>query len=473
MKKHRINRRVFLGGARSLGTFSLLQSFKSLANPVINTIAAENLPERSEFVVKNAYVMTMDSELGDIANGDVHIRNGEIIAIGKNLLAPTAETIDGCNQIILPGLIDTHWHLWTALLRSLSGDTKEQGYFPMTERLGKAYTPEDMYRAVRFAIAESLFSGITTVHDFNHNVRNLDYAKAAIRALNETGIRARFSYGYYQGQSPLENTPFEQITRLQQVCKASTNHNLLSLGFAPREVLVYDRYRYDWERARELGLPITVHANSSPREAGEIERLSRDGLLGKDVLIIHATVVTPAELEHLVNKKTSVSLTPLTEMRGGFGFPPIGELLSAGVLVSLGVDTTALAGKADLFSIMKALQSVGNARAESEFELSPRHVLELATINGARAMGIADRVGSLKPGKRADLIMLSMMHWNLGVFTEPAHLLVEAAQPSNVEMVVVDGRILKRNGKLTTLKVEQIIQDANDSLKSIRRRANE
>ena len=440
---------------------------------VISAPAAESLPERGEFIIRNAYVMTMDSELGDIVNGDVHVRNGEIIKVGKQLIAPNAETIDGRDHIILPGFIDTHWHLWTALLRSLAGDTKERGYFPLTERLGKVYTPEDMYRAVRLAIAEALFSGITTVHDFNHNIRNLDYANAAIRGLNETGIRARFSYGYYQGQSSTEPTPFEQIARLQQEWKTVANPNLLSLGIAPREVLVYSRYSHDWERARKLELPITVHANSSQSEAGEIERLSRNGLLGKDVLIVHATVVTPAEVEQLVNANTPVSVTPITEMRGGFGFPPIGELLDAGVLVSLGVDTTALAGNADMFSIMKAIQNVGNARAESEFKLSPRRVLELATINGARAMGIADRVGSLKPGKRADLILVSLKDVNLGIFTNPAHLLVEAAQPSNIEMVVVDGRILKLNGQLTALKVEQVIQNANNSLRSIRRCANQ
>lgn len=467
--RHRINRREFLGSVTVLGALSLT---KALAAPVLGAPVV-SLPERGEFVVRNAYVMTMDSELGDIANADVHVRNGEIIAVGKSLFAPTAETIEGRDRIVLPGLIDTHWHLWTALLRSLSGNSKEKGYFPLTKHLGIVYAPQDMYRAERFAIAEALFSGITTVHDFNHNIRNSDYAGAAIQALKETGIRARFSYGYYQGQPSSEPTSFEHIERLQQIWTADTNQNLLSLGIAPREVLVYDQYRHDWERARQLGLPITVHANSSQSEAGEIECLARDGLLGKDVLIIHATVVTPAEIEQLVSNNTPVCLTPVTEMRGGFGFPPIGEFLDAGVLVSLGVDTTALAGNADMFGIMKALQSVGNAHAKSEFKLSPRRVLELATINGARAMGIAERVGSLKPGKRADLIVVSLADLNLGIFTNPAHLLVEATQPSNVEMVVVDGRILKRNGQLTTLNVEQVIQDADDSLSSIRHRAND
>lgn len=442
-----------------------------LAAPVIGTRSVGSLPARGEFVVRNAYVMTMDSALGDLANGDVHVRDGEIVAVGTKLIAPTAENIDGRNTIVLPGLIDTHWHLWTSLFRSLSGDTKERGYFPLSSRLGKAYTPEDMYRAVQFATDEALFSGITTVHDFNHNVRSLDYAKAAVSALTDTGIRARFSYGYYQGQPSEEATNFDSITTLRELITDSKK-NLLSLGFAPREVSVYKMYRRDWEMARKMELPITVHANSSRSEALEIELMSKEGMLGKDVQIIHATVVTPAEVEQLAKSGTSVSLTPFTEMRGGFGFPTVEELLSADVLVSLGVDTTALAGNADMFAIMKAIQSVRNARAESEFKLSPRRVLELATIDGARAMGIADRVGSLKPSKRADLIMVSIMNLNMGVFTDPAHLLVEAAQPSNVDTVVVDGRILKRKGQLTALNVEQVIREARDSLVAVCRRAN-
>lgn len=467
-EQSRINRREFFRGAATLGTLGMTGI---LAAPVIGKQSAGRLPNRDEFVVRNAYVMTMDSARGDLANGDVHVRNGEIVAVGTRLVAPMAENIDGRNMIVLPGLIDTHWHLWTSLLRSLSGDTKERGYFPISERLGKAYTPEDMYRAVRFATAEALFSGITTVHDFNHNVRTLDYAKAAMRALTDAGIRARFSYGYYQGQPSEEATHFDSIASLQRQWITDSKDNLLSLGFAPREVSVYKTYRRDWEIARKLGLAITVHANSSPSEAGEIKLMSKEGLLGKDVQIIHATVVTRAEVEQLANSGTSVSLTPFTEMRGGFGFPTIGELLAAGVLVSLGVDTTALAGNADMFAIMKAIQSVANARAESEFKLLPRRVLELATINGARAMGIADHVGSLKPGKRADLIMVSTLNLNMGVFTDPAHLLVEAAQPSNVDMVVVDGRILKRNGQLTALNVEQVIREARDSQVAVCRRA--
>ncbi len=144
--------------------------------------------------------------------------------------------------------------------------------------------------------------------------------------------------------------------------------------------------------------------------------------------------------------------------------PPTGELLAAGIPVGLSVDTTELSGNADMFAIMKVIQNVENGRAESEFALPPRRVLELATLEGARSMGIDDQVGSLKPGKRADLILVALDDVNIGPLTDPAHLLVEAAQPANVYTVVVDGRILKHERRLTALDPRQIVREADAAL---------
>src|SRR5204863_6251840 len=151
------------------------------------------LPPRRELLLKNAYVMTMDSELGDIPGGDVHIRNGAIIAVGKAIKAPGAAILDGQRTIVLPGFVDTHWHMWNTMLRSFAGEKADQGYFPTAAALGSVMTAEDMYHGTRLGAAEALFSGITTVHDYCHNVRGRAYAEADIRALRETGLRARWS----------------------------------------------------------------------------------------------------------------------------------------------------------------------------------------------------------------------------------------------------------------------------------------
>ena len=135
------------------------------------------------------------------------------------------------------------------------------------------------------------------------------------------------------------------------------------------------------------------------------------------------------------------------------------------------MDTTALSGNADMFAIMKAIQNIENGRTNNEFKLPARRALELATIEGARSMGVDDRVGSLVPGKRADLIMVNTRAVNLGVFSEPAHMLVEAAQPANVDTVMIDGRILKRGGRLTAIDVEKTLSEASAAHAAVRKRA--
>ncbi|RPI57073.1 MAG: amidohydrolase, partial [Lysobacterales bacterium] len=162
---------------------------------------------------------------------------------------------------------------------------------------------------------------------------------------------------------------------------------------------------------------------------------------------------------------------PYSELRIGFGFPIAAELVAAGVTVGLSVDTTTLSGNADMFAIMKAIQNIENGRARNEFALTARRVLELATIDGARSMGIDGSVGSLTPGKRADIIMVDTRAVNLAVLTEPAHLLVEAAQPANVDTVIIDGRIVKRGGRLTSIDVGDVVDAAARASESVRRRS--
>jgi len=231
-------------------------------------------------------------------------------------------------------------------------------------------------------------------------------------------------------------------------------------------------YRPEFDTARRLGLPISAHIGSSETAKGQIEAHAKDNLLGKDVQIVHGLSASPAEIELVAKAGSSVSVSPGSELRIGYGFAKVSEFLDAGVRVGVSVDTTALSGDANPFDVLKMVRNVENAKAHSEFKLSARRALELGTIDGARSLGIDDRVGSLKPGKRADVIMISTDRVNIGVFTDPAHLVVEAAQPANVDTVIVDGRILKRDGKLTALAIDQVLTDAATSLNAIRKRAN-
>jgi 5-methylthioadenosine/S-adenosylhomocysteine deaminase len=467
-----LNRRRFVGSMAALATTTLTPLRASAAVKQKST-----LPSRGEFVLRNAYVMTMDPELNDIPGGDVHIKNGAIVAVGKGLKAPGAAVIDGQRMIVLPGLVDTHWHMWNTLLRSFAGERKEQGYFPLTTAFGKIMTPDDMYHGVRLAAAEALHSGITTVHDFCHNARSRAHAEADIRALQEAGLRARWSYGWPQGLADTQITNMADVEGLHRDWANFSNDGLLSLGFAWRGMfrntaLPPEVYRPEFDTARRLGIPISAHVGSSEEAKGQIAAHAKENLLGKDVQIVHAVSASPAEIEMLAKAGSPLSVSPGTEMRLGYGFPKVGEFLAAGVRVGVSVDNTVLGGDASLFSLLKMIRNIENAKSHDEFKMSARRALELGTIEGARSLGIEDRVGSLKPSKRADVIMISTEHLNMGVFTDPAHMLVESAEAENVDTVIVDGRVLKRGGRLTSISVDRVLEDAQGSLDGMRKRAN-
>jgi 5-methylthioadenosine/S-adenosylhomocysteine deaminase len=469
-----LTRREFLGGVAALGALGVAACAAPSAG---RRATAGTLPEQGEYLIHDAYVMTLDPALGDLPVARVHVRQGEIVAVGPNVEAPGAQAIDGRGMIVLPGLVETHWHMWNTLLRSMSGDRREHGYFPTALALGKAYLPSDMYHGTRLAAAEALNGGITFVHDWCHNIRAPEFADAGLRALAESGVRARFSYGAAQGQPGDQPIDLADLERRRRSWPQYANAGLISLGLAWRGpstgatgAVAAAAYRQDFDAARRLGLPVSVHANNR-KGADTVALLAREKFLGRDVQVIHATWVSPEEIRALADSGSAVSLSPYTELRIGFGFPPTGEFLAAGIPVGLSVDTTALSGDADMFAIMKAVQNIENGRAQNEFKLPARRVLELATIEGARSMGMADRIGSLTPGKRADLVMLNTRDVNLGVFSDPAHMLVEAAQPANVDTVMVDGRILKRRGRLTALDVEAVVGEASQALAAVRKRA--
>jgi len=472
------SRRNFLGALALLGLApqALAQQKKKKAAKKKAEPAVPGLPPRGDFVIRNAYVMTMDRAIGDIPAGDVHVIKGEIVGVGKRVNSRGAREIQGAGMIVLPGLVETHWHMWNTLLRSMAGDKREHGYFPTALALGKAYTADDMYKGTRLGCAEALYSGITFVHDWCHNVRGPEFADANLRALRESGLRGRFSYGAAQGHPATEPIDLADLGEKQKEWAKYSPEGLFKLGLAWRGVATgatgavdAAAYRKDLDAARTLGIPVSVHVNN--RATGAIAQLAAEKLLGNDMQVIHATWVTPAEIAALAQNGCSVSLSPYTEERIGFGFPPTGDFLAANIPVGLSVDTTALSGNADLFAIMKAIQNAENGRARDEFKLPARRVLELATIEGARSMGVDAQIGSLKPGKRADLIMVDTRAVNIGVFSDAAHMLVEAAQPANVDTVVVDGRILKRGGKLTATDPARITREANEALAALRKRA--
>ena len=167
------SRRRLLQGGVALGVFG---AAGVPAAPVFAAPAgAPRLPARGNIVIRNAYVMTMEPGTPDIKDGDVHVKDGVIVAVGQKLNTPGATTINGAGMIVLPGLVETHWHMWNTLLRSMSGEKPEFGYFRTTAALGQKYEPADMYQGTRLAAAEAINGGITFVHDWCHNIRGPEY----------------------------------------------------------------------------------------------------------------------------------------------------------------------------------------------------------------------------------------------------------------------------------------------------------
>ncbi len=439
---------------------------------------------RVNLLIRGGYVLTMDAA-GDIPGGDVHIRDGVIQAIGINLDVPDAQPVGAAGKIVAPGLVDTHWHLWNALLRGMSdglpsADGPDQsGYFTACAGLGRHFLPDDTYAGTRLAAAEAIDAGITTVHDWAHNVRGREWAEAGLRALAESGLRARFSYGYRAGHPNDRLMDLDDLAEFASRWHAYSADGRIHLGVAWRgtggsnPAMRVPRRLYEAEimAARDLGLPVSVHACGPAAAAGQVRTYAECGLLGPDLQLVHLNNASAAEIALAAQAGAPVSVSPWTELQIGYGQPVTGELLAAGLTVGLSVDTTMLSGNADMFAIMKAVHACANGQARHEFALRARDVLRLATIDGARSLGLGAVTGSLAVGKRADLIVVSADAPNLGVLTDPARLLVTAASPRDVELVVADGQILKRDGRVTALDVPAVTRAARMALDGVVARA--
>ena len=219
--------------------------------------------------------------------------------------------------------------------------------------------------------------------------------------------------------------------------------------------------------ARKLGLPVSVHSGGKRNGA-----LAASGLLGKDVQIVHATGATPAELAAFRAAGSALSLTPVTEQRVGYGLTVLDNYAAVG-RIGLGIDGTALAGSADLFANMRLLALTASGAGKKETAVAPRRILELATIEAARSIGMDDQIGSITPGKRADLILLDPGALNMALAgdADPYALIVYSATPANVDTVIVDGVVRKRDGRLLGVDVPKVMKEARASIDAILERA--
>jgi 5-methylthioadenosine/S-adenosylhomocysteine deaminase len=433
-------------------------------------------------LIADALVLTMDDELGTLPSADVLIEDQRIVAVGPGLPRESdVHVIDGRDRIVMPGFVDTHRHMWAAMLRGCACYGDLGTYFhDVVFTYGANFTPDDTYASVRFGLAEAVDSGITTMHAWEHNIQTPAHADAALQALTDSGMRGRFSYGpssdpeagssFAQGTETID---LDDVLRLRRERFAQDGR--LHLGIASRGV---DYSQPDiWQRefafAREHGLPITTHTMMTTHDVERVRAISvyeEHEALGSDVLLVHAIHTNEAERAYLARTQTPVSLSILSEMRTGMGIPPIVEMMQAGVPLCLSVDTMAASDNSDYFAVLRATLLVPRGQHGDATVYQPDQVLRHGTIEGARALGIGEQTGSLTPGKRADVIVLRATDLNLAPINVADGQVVLAAQPRNVEHVWIDGVQRKRDGELVDVDVETLVANARAAVAGLSER---
>ncbi|GAA3138233.1 amidohydrolase family protein [Planomonospora alba] len=372
-----------------------------------------------------------------LPGAEVLVEDGLIAAVGPGLDVPGARVVDASGMLVLPGFVDTHRHVWQSVLRASSADATLGDYLALVlGRLAPAYRAEDVYAANLWGALEALDAGITTLCDWSHIQSTPEHTDAALEALRESGIRAVFAYAH---PGPGEARRPDEVRRVASLLGTP---GLVTAALAASGPVhgPMEEAEADWRLARELGLRISLHATGT----GAVERLHGAGLLGPDVMFVHGNGFTGEAVELVADSGGTASVAPAVEMQMGHGHPETGRFRRAGVPTGLGVDTVVNV-PGDMFAVMRAAFAAERARGGA---LTAAEVLRTATIEGAAALGMADRIGSLRPGKQADLVLLRADAPNLAPVCDPVAAVVTAAGPGNVDTVLVAGRVVKRSGRL-------------------------
>ncbi|MEV6304377.1 amidohydrolase family protein [Actinoplanes sp. NPDC051861] len=381
-----------------------------------------------DLLVKNARLLSGE-------RADLLVDSGDIVAIRPGQSASAREVIDADGLVVAPGMVDGHRHVWQAPLRGVGADMTLNDYFEaVLGRALAALTPQDARRATLLGAAEALDAGITTVFDWCNATRSPEHTDAVLDAYAEAGIRAVVAH-----TRPEDTADMERVAAL----RGRVTGALAILG-ADR-----DETARQIEWARHLGVVVSMHAS------GEVRWMHDAGLLGPHLQLVHMNRMTPDDAKLLADSRTGVTVTPVVEGTMGHGASPFTLFAKAGGRAGLGTDV-AVNAPPDLFEPMRDTLRTHRLRTAA---LTPAgDFLASATIDSARAIGIADRTGSLQAGKRADFILLDgLSHlFNSGDLTGAA---VTTLGPADVRTVVVNGRVLKRDGSLTTLDLTELRQE--------------
>jgi cytosine/adenosine deaminase-related metal-dependent hydrolase len=436
-------------------------------------------PDRADLLLKGGLVLSMDPDVGIRESCDVAISDGRIVDVGPGLTLDGAREVDASDMIVIPGLIDSHWHMWSTIGRNFIAEGYE--YFPAKIATSAAYQPEDFYDSVLLGLVEAANAGITTVHNWSHNTRTPEHADAELRAHRDGLVRARYAYGHRDMLSVDEPLGFADVDRVAEEWFGTTSpfEGLVHLGLNLRgpdlgELEVFHKEMGD---AEARGLPVAIHTMQGGSTKVRVADLAARDYLGPDFLICHFLAATDEDRSLMAETGTPLSYSVHSELRLGDAGDPRAALLKArhaGIAVSLSIDATSL-HPVNLFEAMNVAWNMGIPWERTDTALLPAltfaDCLEMATIEGARALGLADVTGSLSPGKRADVVMIRRHDLNVAPVGDPESTVVRSVTPANVDTVIIDGRVVKAGGVLQHVDVPEVVRNAEAAAGRVLRRA--
>jgi len=425
-------------------------------------------------LIKNALTVSMDPALGDV-EGDILIDGDRIAEIRRGIVAPNAEVVDGTGRIAMPGLVNAHIHTWEYQLRGIGADWVgfRDYHDNMHKNLATRYQARDVYIGNLLGALNQIRNGTTTIMDWCHILRDAEMTDAAIDALEESGIRAVFARGTVkpperEDEVPYYKKPFprEEIHRLRSGRLASDDRLVtLAMAILGPDWGEYDVATHDIRLAREYGLINSAHTYG--RKGKRVvedgyPRLAKEGLLGPDHNIAHGNCFSEDELKIVLDAGCTITATCLTEALNYEQPAMLGRMLKFGGTPSLGTDCDPYFNSSMLWVTRHAFQEqramdnrslreAGKWPAAGQHATHTRDALEWATAGGAKALRLEGKVGSLVPGKQADLVMIDTRGMNIFPALpggDPAHAVVMYAETADIENVMIAGRFVKRDGKL-------------------------
>jgi 5-methylthioadenosine/S-adenosylhomocysteine deaminase len=426
-------------------------------------------------LIKGAIVLTQDPQLGELPSADILIEDDTIAAVGPNLVAADAKVVDATGDIVIPGFVDSHRHTWETSIRTCAPDFALITYFGgILDKFAPLYRPDDVYAGNLWGSLECINAGITTLVDWSHIMNTPDHADEAIHGLQESGIRSVFAYGFpntslqdwwfgpdYTGS--VLTTQGDEARRIRKQY-FNSDEGLITMGLATRGpgFCKPNVVRHDWELAKELGINITVHVAMDRFGYTKMQVVAlRDmNLLYPNTTYVHASHFTDEEWALVRDSGGNVSFAPQVEVQMGHGWAPAVTAMAFNVPIGLSSDVATTA-PSDQFTQMRSIFGSERGRKHQEawdadldgLTASPglitsRQVLAWATIGGAQVAGIADRTGSITPGKKADIVVIDGSAVNVAPIIDPVGAVVCAADVSNVKTVFVGGKVMKQDHKL-------------------------